>query len=309
MKREKRKIQNHQMKKNDLLDKFYQKRKSIIFRSFFFFLIIAFIITLSYKFQSDESFIAKINIEGIIQDRTDIIKQINSLKSDNNVKGLLTIINSPGGTYVGSKELYDSIQTIGEKIPTAVYMKEMATSGGYLASLSSDKIFGNSGSITGSIGVILQSADISNLLGKIGVSPIIIKSGKLKAVPNPAEQIDEEKLNYLKEIIEKMQKEFLMIVKKNRNVSESVLSLVSDGRILTGREAKNLKLIDDIGNEDDALNWLKNEAKVDEKIKIKELSPENDLQKLINLRIFKKKFNYFSQNFYNGFFAIWAPGL
>ena len=227
------------MKKNDLLDKFYQKRKSIIFRSFFFFLIIAFIITLSYKFQSDESFIAKINIEGIIQDRTDIIKQINSLKSDNNVKGLLTIINSPGGTYVGSKELYDSIQTIGEKIPTAVYMKEMATSGGYLASLSSDKIFGNSGSITGSIGVILQSADISNLLGKIGVSPIIIKSGKLKAVPNPAEQIDEEKLNYLKEIIEKMQKEFLMIVKKNRNVSESVLSLVSDGRILTGREAKN----------------------------------------------------------------------
>tara|TARA_X000000950_G_scaffold279156_1_gene371287 strand:+ start:1486 stop:2379 length:894 start_codon:yes stop_codon:yes gene_type:complete len=297
------------MKKNDLLDKFYQKRKSIIFRSFFFFLIIAFIITLSYKFQSDESFIAKINIEGIIQDRTDIIKQINSLKSDNNVKGLLTIINSPGGTYVGSKELYDSIQTIGEKIPTAVYMKEMATSGGYLASLSSDKIFGNSGSITGSIGVILQSADISNLLGKIGVSPIIIKSGKLKAVPNPAEQIDEEKLNYLKEIIEKMQKEFLMIVKKNRNVSESVLSLVSDGRILTGREAKNLKLIDDIGNEDDALNWLKNEAKVDEKIKIKELSPENDLQKLINLRIFKKKFNYFSQNFYNGFFAIWAPGL
>ena len=297
------------MKKNDLLDKFYQKRKSIIFRSFFFFLIIAFIITLSYKFQSDESFIAKINVEGIIQDRTDIIKQINSLKSDNNVKGLLTIINSPGGTYVGSKELYDSIQTIGEKIPTAVYMKEMATSGGYLASLSSDKIFGNSGSITGSIGVILQSADISNLLGKIGVSPIIIKSGKLKAVPNPAEQIDEEKLNYLKEIIEKMQKEFLMIVKKNRNVSESVLSLVSDGRILTGREAKNLKLIDDIGNEDDALNWLKNEAKVDEKIKIKELSPENDLQKLINLRIFKKKFNYFSQNFYNGFFAIWAPGL
>ena len=297
------------MKKNDLLDKFYQKRKSIIFRSFFFFLIIAFIITLSYKFQSDESFIAKINIEGIIQDRTDIIKQINSLKSDNNVKGLLTIINSPGGTYVGSKELYDSIQTIGEKIPTAVYMKEMATSGGYLASLSSDKIFGNSGSITGSIGVILQSADISNLLGKIGVSPIIIKSGKLKAVPNPAEQIDEEKLNYLKEIIEKMQKEFLMIVKRNRNVSESVLSLVSDGRILTGREAKKLKLIDDIGNEDDALNWLKNEAKVDEKIKIKELSPENDLQKLINLRIFKKKFNYFSQNFYNGFFAIWAPGL
>ena len=297
------------MKKNDLLEKFYKNRKSMIFRSFFFLSIIAFLITLSYKFQTDDAFIAKISVDGIIQDRTDIIKQINSLESDKNVKGLLTVINSPGGTYVGSKELYDSIQTIGKKIPTAVYMKEMATSGGYLASLSSDKIFGNSGSITGSIGVILQSADISELLGKIGVSPIIIKSGKFKAVPNLVEQIDQDKLDYLVEIIEKMQKEFLTIVKNNREVSESVLNLVSDGRILTGREAKNLKLIDDIGNENDALDWLKNEAKVDKKIKIKELSSENDLQRLFNLKIFKKKFNYFNQNFYNGFFAIWAPGL
>ncbi len=297
------------MKKNDLLEKFYKNRKSMIFRSFFFLSIIAFLITLSYKFQTDDAFIAKISVDGIIQDRTDIIKQINSLESDKNVKGLLTVINSPGGTYVGSKELYDSIQTIGKKIPTAVYMKEMATSGGYLASLSSDKIFGNSGSITGSIGVILQSADISELLGKIGVSPIIIKSGKFKAVPNLVEQIDQDKLDYLVEIIEKMQKEFLTIVKNNREVSESVLNLVSDGRILTGREAKNLKLIDDIGNENDALDWLKNEAKVDKKIKIKELSSENDLQRLFNLKIFKKKFNYFNQNFYNGFFAIWAPGI
>ena len=297
------------MKKNDLLEKFYRKRKSLVLRSFIFFLVVSSLILVSLKFQNEESFIAKIKIEGIIQDKEDIVEQIDGLISDDNVRGLITVINSPGGTYVSSKELYDSIQTISKKIPTVVYMKEMATSGGYLVSLSSDKIYGNSGSITGSIGVILQSANITDLLGKIGINPIIVKSGDLKAVPNPAEQIDEEKLNYLKDIIEKMQQEFLMIVKKNRKVSESVLDLVSDGRILTGRQAKNLKLIDDIGTEKDALDWLKKKAGVDQKIKIIDFSSKTDLEKIFNLKFLKKKFNYLHQNFYNGFFAVWTPGI
>ena len=81
----------------------------------------------------------------------------------------------PGGTYVGSKELYDSIKILSKTIPTVVYMKEMATSGGYLVSLSSDRIYSNSGTITGSVGVILQTADISELLDKLGINPIIVK--------------------------------------------------------------------------------------------------------------------------------------
>ena len=114
------------------------------------------------------------------------------------MKGLLLIVNSPGGTFVSSKEIFDSIKNIGKRIPTAVYMKEMATSGGYLVSLGAEKIFSNQGTITGSIGVILQTADMSELLKKIGVNPIIIKSGELKSVPNPLEKINQEddKLGY-----------------------------------------------------------------------------------------------------------------
>ncbi len=297
------------MKQNELLNNFYERRKSFINKLLIAIITLLVLVSASLKFQKNEIFLAKISIKGIIQDREDILDQLEALSEDENVKGLLTIINSPGGTYVGSKEVHDSIKNISKKIPTAVYMKEMATSGGYLVSLSSNKIYGNEGTITGSVGVILQTANISELLEKLGINPIIIKSGELKAVPNPAERIDDQKKKYLEDIIKRMQSEFLQIVKISRNLSDSTLQIVSDGRIFTGKQAKDLKLIDEVGNESDALNWLKAEAGVEDKIKIKDLSSQNEINKLLDLSFLKKKINYFNQNFYNGFFAIWTPGI
>ncbi|MEE2694835.1 MAG: signal peptide peptidase SppA [Pseudomonadota bacterium] len=297
------------MKKNDLLDQYFDKRRSFIYRLFFSILGILLIFLITLKFQGNSNFIAKISVEGIIYDKKDLIDQIKVLENDVNVKGLITIVNSPGGTFVGSKELYDSIKNISKNIPTVVYMREMATSGGYLVSLSSDRIYANVGTLTGSIGVILQTADLSKLLEKLGISPIIVRSGELKSVPNPAEQINEDKLTYLKEITLAIQDEFLDIVKSNRDISDSVIDLVSDGRILTGRQAKNLKLIDDIGSEKDALAWLKKKSGVDENVKVIDFSEEKDLSKLLDLTFLKKKINYLNQNFYNGFFAIWMPGI
>ena len=297
------------MKPNDFLEQFYSRRQSIIKRLLIIVILTLSVVTASLQFQQKENFIAKITVEGIIKDRNDILEQLKDLDKDQNVKGLITIINSPGGTYVGSKEIHESIKKISKKIPTVAYMREMATSGGYLVSLSSDRIFGNEGTITGSIGVILQTADISQLLGKLGINPIIIKSGDLKAVPNPAEEMDEKKLNYLKDIIRKMQKEFLNLVKKSRNISSSTLDLVSDGRIVTGKQAKDLKLIDAVGTENDALSWLKKEAGLDDEVRVKDLSIQSDITKLLNFSFLKKKINYFNQNFYNGFIAIWTPGI
>ena len=297
------------MKPNDFLEQFYTRRQSIIKRLLIIVIAILLIVTASLQFQQKENFIAKITVEGIIKDRNDILEQLRDLDNDQNVKGLITIINSPGGTYVGSKEIHESIQKLSKKIPTVAYMREMATSGGYLVSLSSDRIFGNEGTITGSIGVILQTADISQLLGKLGINPVIIKSGDLKAVPNPAEEIDEKKLNYLKDVIKKMQTEFLNLVKKSRDISSSTLDLVSDGRIVTGKQAKDLKLIDAVGTENDAISWLKKEAGLDDKVKVKDLSLQSEITELLNFSFLKKKINYLNQNFYNGFIAIWTPGI
>ena len=297
------------MKPNDFLEQFYTRRQSIIKRLLIIVIVILSIATVSLQFQQKENFIAKITVEGIIKDRNDILEQLKDLDNDQNVKGLITIINSPGGTYVGSKEIHESIKKLSKKIPTVAYMREMATSGGYLVSLSSDRIFGNEGTITGSIGVILQTADISQLLGKLGINPVIIKSGDLKAVPNPAEEIDEKKLNYLKDVIKKMQTEFLNLVKKSRDISSSTLDLVSDGRIVTGKQAKDLKLIDAVGTENDAISWLKKEAGLDDKVKVKDLSVQSEITELLNFSFLKKKINYLNQNFYNGFIAIWTPGI
>jgi len=297
------------MKPNDFLEQFYTRKQSIIKRLLIIVIVIMLIVTASLQFQQKENFIAKITVEGIIKDRNDILEQLKDLDNDQNVKGLITIINSPGGTYVGSKEIHESIKNLSKKIPTVAYMREMATSGGYLVSLSSDRIFGNEGTITGSIGVILQTADISQLLGKLGINPVIIKSGDLKAVPNPAEEIDEKKLNYLKDVIKKMQTEFLNLVKKSRDISSSTLDLVSDGRIVTGKQAKDLKLIDAVGTENDAISWLKKEAGLDDKVKVKDLSVQSEITELLNFSFLKKKINYLNQNFYNGFIAIWTPGI
>ena len=297
------------MKPNDFLEQFYTRKQSIVKRLLIIVIVILLIVTASLQFQQKENFIAKITVEGIIKDRNDILEQLKDLDNDQNVKGLITIINSPGGTYVGSKEIHESIKKLSKKIPTVAYMREMATSGGYLVSLSSDRIFGNEGTITGSIGVILQTADISQLLGKLGINPVIIKSGDLKAVPNPVEEIDEKKLNYLKDIIKKMQTEFLNLVKKSRDISSSTLSLVSDGRIVTGKQAKDLKLIDAVGTENDALSWLKKEAGLDDGVRVKDLSIQSEITKLLNFSFLKKKINYLNQNFYNGFIAIWTPGI
>ena len=297
------------MKPNDFLEHFYTRKQSIIKRLLIIVIVIMLIVTASLQFQQKENFIAKITVEGIIKDRNDILEQLKDLDNDQNVKGLITIINSPGGTYVGSKEIHESIKKLSKKIPTVAYMREMATSGGYLVSLSSDRIFGNEGTITGSIGVILQTADISQLLGKLGINPVIIKSGDLKAVPNPAEEIDEKKLNYLKDVIKKMQTEFLNLVKKSRDISSSTLDLVSDGRIVTGKQAKDLKLIDAVGTENDAISWLKKEAGLDDKVKVKDLSVQSEITELLNFSFLKKKINYLNQNFYNGFIAIWTPGI
>ena len=163
----------------------------------------------------DTDFIAKVTIEGVITNPTKTLNDLDEISNSLNVKALLINVNSPGGTFVGSKELYDKIKEISEKIPVVTYMKEMATSGGYLVSLASEKVFGNIGTITGSIGVILQTAEITSLLEKIGINPVVI-SGNLKATPNPLEKINESESKYLNEIVKIMQDEFLKLVTENR---------------------------------------------------------------------------------------------
>ena len=292
------------MKNNTFLNDYFSKRKTLIIRAFFISLISIFFLSLIFSINKNNDFIAKLSIDGVIYERNDIIEKIDNLDEDMSVKGLLLIVNSPGGTFVSSKEIFDSIKNIGKRIPTAVYMKEMATSGGYLVSLGAEKIFSNQGTITGSIGVILQTADMSELLKKIGVNPIIIKSGELKSVPNPLEKINQNQIQYVEEIISLMQKEFLNILKYTRDISPEVINLVSDGRILTGSQAKSMNLIDEIGSERDAIFWLKKRGNLDDDVPVVDISSKDNFLNILNIKSFKNKINNINVNFLNGILAI-----
>tara|TARA_B100000035_G_scaffold10706_1_gene9075 strand:+ start:8417 stop:9310 length:894 start_codon:yes stop_codon:yes gene_type:complete len=297
------------MKKNDFLIQYFEKRKSKIIKLFLVFLLAFLLLFLINNKLTPKKIIGKIHLEGIINDKNELIKQINEISKNENIKGLLIIVNSPGGTFVSSKEIYDSLEKISMKIPTSAYMKEMGTSGAYLASLGVQKIFANQGTITGSVGVILQTAQLTSLMEKIGVKPIIIKSGELKATPNPLEQLDEEKINYLKKIIGQLQDEFLDIVKEKRNLNQSTIREISSGRIFTSKKALELNLIDFIGNEKDAINWIKKEGNLDQKIEVIELDKKRSLYKILNTTFFKSSLKPFNLNLNNGILAIWTPGL
>ena len=289
------------MKNNTFLNDYFSKRKTLIIRAFFITIISIFFLSLIFTINKNNDFIAKLSIDGVIYERNDILEKIDKLDKDMSAQGLLLIINSPGGTFVSSKEIFDSIKNIGKRIPTAVYMKEMATSGGYLVSLGAERIFSNQGTITGSIGVILQTADMSELLKKIGVNPVIVKSGELKSVPNPLEKINQNQIQYVEKIISLMQKEFLNILKDTRDISSEVIDLVSDGRILTGGQAKSMNLIDEIGSERDAIFWLKQRGNLEDDIPVVDISSKDDFLNILNIKSFKNNVNL---KFLNGIIAI-----
>ncbi len=297
------------MKRNDILEKYLLKR-SLVIKRFAIVLISVILILSFFIFNSkNKDFIASISIEGIINNPEDTLKDLENINRSANAKALLVNINSPGGTFVSSKELYDKIKEIGQKIPVVTYMREMATSGGYLVSLASQKIFSNIGTITGSVGVILQTAEITELLEKIGINPIVVKSGDLKATPNPLESLSEKDSEYLNDIIKSMQLEFLNLLSENRNIENKTLRIISDGRIFTGKQAKELNLVDFIGSKNDAIQWLKDKAKLPPDVDIIDFSKENKYEKLINMRLFDTNFNFLKNRMYSGFLAIWDPKL
>lgn len=169
-----------------------------------------------------------------------------------------------------------------------------------MVSLAGDKIFCHQGTITGSIGVILQSASFQNLLQKLGIDPIIIKSGKMKSSPNPLERVDEETKSKIYNLVDDMYKDFLSLVIKSRNLNENSIKAISDGSVFTGLQAINLNLVDSIGDENDALEWLKKSANLDNDVKVIDIEKAKDIFNLFDLP--KKTLKSF-----NGLFALWIP--
>ena len=217
------------------------------------------------------SHVARLTVTGIITDDSERDQALEALKEDGSVKALVVRIDSPGGTVVGGEALYRRLDEIGERIPVIAVMGEVGTSAAYMAALAGERIFAREGTLTGSIGVIMQTADITGLLDKLGIQPESIKSGPLKAQPNPLEPFTPAAREATEAVVADIFQMFVGMVEERRKMSREAVTTLADGRVYTGRQALANGLIDAIGGESEARQWLQDNKKVSASLPIRDV--------------------------------------
>jgi protease IV len=218
--------------------------------------------------------IARVTIEGLIRGNRQRVEALERL-SESSAKAVIIHINSPGGTVSGSEELYDSLSRLKAKKPVVVVVDGIAASGGYIAAIASDRVFAQQSSIVGSIGIIFQYPNFTDLLKTVGVQVESIKSTPLKAAPNGLEPTSPEARAAVEALVKDSYDWFKDLVRERRGFDQSALDKVADGRVFTGRQGVELKLIDALGDEKAAVDWLAKEKGIDPKTPVRDyrLSP------------------------------------
>jgi protease-4 len=251
------------------------------FRSFFlgcfgaFFLITAAAVLIGYFYYDsvrlEDPFgekIAVVEVSGIIEDSRDIVDQIKKYREDKEIKAVLVRIESPGGAVAPSQEIYREIRkTVPEKTVVST-MGTLAASGGYYIACAAHKVVANPGTVTGSIGVIMMFPNMEDLLGKIGLKEVVIKSGKYKDIGSPSRTMTEEEIGLLQETIDDVYRQFVQAIADGRGMEFDEVQKIADGRIFSGRQAKDLGLVDELGGFEDALDLAVSLAGIKGKPKI-----------------------------------------
>lgn len=242
------------MKKKDII------LASIIAASFILFigiLLLAFVGVLYEDNNMAINFgekIAVIDVHGVISSSANVIRQLKKFGDDSSIPALVIHIDSPGGGVAASQEIYEEIRKVREKGKTVVAsMGSLGASGGYYIACAADTIVANPGTITGSIGVIFEVPIIEELLKKMGIRFEVIKSGEMKDVGSFARSITPKEREYLQQVIDDTYDQFVDVVVKERELSQSQVYKLADGRVFTGRQAQKLKLIDELGDLEDAI--------------------------------------------------------
>ena len=189
-----------------------------------------------------------IEIKGIIADSKNVIHNIKRFREDNSVKAIVIRIDSPGGAVGPSQEIFREIRKTSKS-------KKVAASGGYYVAAGTDGIVANPGTITGSIGVIMGFTNYQQLLSKIGLVPVVIKSGKYKDIGSPVRKMKPAENKILKDFARKIHRQFIQDIVEGRKMDRVKVESLADGRIFTGEESKKLGLVDRIGNFEDAVEW------------------------------------------------------
>ncbi len=261
-----------------VLDRRRLKRHLAFWRIGAIVLLVALVIAVVGRLQgwTDASYIARFSVARLIVDDPERDRVLAAIAEDDDAKALIVRIDSLGGTVVGGEALYLSLREVAGNKPVVAVMGQVAASAAYMTALGADRIIARSGSLTGSIGVLLQTADITGLLEKIGVKPETIKSGPLKAQPNPLEPFTPAAREATRAVIRDVFEMFMDMVAERRNLSRDEVRKLADGRVFTGRQAISNGLIDALGGEPEARRWLAEKSGIPLTLPVKDVIIERD---------------------------------
>lgn len=198
--------------------------------------------------------IALVRIEGLLVNAERVVEELKDFADDSSIKAIVVRIDSPGGGVVVSQEIYNAVNNArkeGKKV--IVSMGTVAASGGYYVAAAADRIVANPGTLTGSIGVKMEFASIEKLLEKIGVKGMVVKAGEFKDVGSPFRDMSEQEKKILQDVIDDVHSQFIKAVAEGRNMQEADVRAIADGRIFTGRQALDLRLVDQLGDLEDSI--------------------------------------------------------
>jgi protease-4 len=231
--------------------------------------------------------IAVIRIEGLILDAKDTVAELKRFGESSSVKAIVLRIDSPGGGVVPSQEIHDAVQRVRSKQHKTVVasMGTVAASGGYYIATAADRIVANPGTLTGSIGVIMELVNLEGLLQKVGVESVVVKSGHYKDIGSPFRKMSPDERRLLQALMDDIHNQFIEAVAKGRSLEIAAVRTLADGRILTGRQARDARLVDELGDLEDAVRLAADLAGLEGEPQIVEPKKRFSIREFIESRV------------------------
>ena len=220
--------------------------------------------------------IARVSLEGIITENRDQLRLLKRVADNKQVVAVILYINSPGGTTTGGEALFEAIREVAKVKPVVAQMGTIATSAAYIVGLATDHMVAHGNTITGSVGVIFQWAEVSQLLDKLGVKMNEIKSGPLKANPSPFQPVDEAGKAAAEQMVAESQRWFVGLVATRRGIDTANVAGLEQGRVYSGREALANKLVDQLGGEPEAVKYLEEKRSVPKGLRVVDFKPKRE---------------------------------
>jgi len=257
-----------------LLDRRRLKRRLVFWRVFSVLAVVAALLAglRGTALTPIRAHIARISVNGLITEDRKLTEAIDAMADDSRVKAVILSIDSPGGSVAGGESLHDAIARVSANKPVVAVMRGLAASAGYMIAVPASRILARSSTLTGSIGVLLQTGEASGLLGKLGLSAETVRSGPLKDEPSLTRPLSADGKAVLQGLVDDMYEQFVGMVASGRHMDPARVHALADGRAYTGRQALTAGLVDAIGGEREAKDWLAKEKNVSASLPVEELS-------------------------------------